>query len=212
MTPHLYDDVIPCFEWLRERNIRIGIITNGNADLMTCQGLSQYLEFCVTANSVGSMKPSPVPFIAALHRANLPPQRILYVGDSYDKVRSLPLRMLMLASSSLNSPRCCSVSIEKDVLGARAVGMHTALLVRSLDSEIHGGALASVRSVLTTGDLGVMDMLPTSALVTHSGDAPICASPVSPVFHSAPPDLELTTLQPPELSQKFAGFIAKMVL
>ena len=48
------------------------------------------------------MKPSPVPFIAISQRTGVPPSRILFVGDSF----------------------------EKDVEGARAAGMCGALLAR----------------------------------------------------------------------------------
>lgn len=48
------------------------------------------------------MKPSPVAFLALSQRANVHPSRVLYVGDSY----------------------------QGDVVGAKALCMHTALLSR----------------------------------------------------------------------------------
>ena len=56
----------------------------------------------IGACDVGKMKPSPVPFIAISQRTGVPPSRILFVGDSF----------------------------EKDVMGARAAGMCGALLAR----------------------------------------------------------------------------------
>ena len=55
------------------------------------------------ACDVGSMKPSPVPFIAIAQRTGVHPSRILFIGDSF----------------------------EKDVIGARAVGMTGGLLLRN---------------------------------------------------------------------------------
>lgn len=55
------------------------------------------------ACNVGSMKPSPVPFIAIAQRTGVHPSRILFIGDSF----------------------------EKDVIGARAVGMTGGLLLRN---------------------------------------------------------------------------------
>ena len=49
------------------------------------------------------MKPSPVPFMAISQRTGVPPSRILFIGDSF----------------------------EKDVLGATAVGMTGGLLARN---------------------------------------------------------------------------------
>lgn len=55
------------------------------------------------ACDVGSMKPSPVPFIAIAQRTGVHPSRILFIGDSF----------------------------EKDIIGARAVGMTGGLLLRN---------------------------------------------------------------------------------
>jgi FMN phosphatase YigB (HAD superfamily) len=48
------------------------------------------------------MKPSPIPFIAISQRTGIPPSRVLFIGDSF----------------------------EKDVVGAHAVGMTGGLLLR----------------------------------------------------------------------------------
>ena len=83
---HLYDDVIPCFEWLAGQGIKIGVLTNGNANL-TDSSISRYFsqELIIGAPEVGAMKPSPVGFISVLQRGNFVPRRVLYVGDSFDK-------------------------------------------------------------------------------------------------------------------------------
>ena len=54
------------------------------------------------AGEVGSMKPSPIPFIAISQRTGIPPNRILFIGDSF----------------------------QNDVVGAHAVGMTGGLLLR----------------------------------------------------------------------------------
>eukprot|EP00600_Ochromonadales_sp_CCMP1393_P015050 CAMPEP_0174996254 /NCGR_PEP_ID=MMETSP0005-20121125/289_1 /TAXON_ID=420556 /ORGANISM="Ochromonas sp., Strain CCMP1393" /LENGTH=533 /DNA_ID=CAMNT_0016250635 /DNA_START=132 /DNA_END=1733 /DNA_ORIENTATION=+ len=100
---HLYDDVLPCFDWLRAQNIQIGVLTNGNADLNShCDGLKSYLDISLSSVEIGCMKPAKLGFIACSQLTNIRPSRILYVGDSY----------------------------EKDILGAKQCGMHGALLLR----------------------------------------------------------------------------------
>ena len=61
-----------------------------------------YFSYCAGACDVGTMKPSPVPFMAISQRTGVPPNRILFIGDSF----------------------------EKDVLGASAAGMTGGLLAR----------------------------------------------------------------------------------
>jgi len=104
VAPHLYDDVLPCLSWLKNTvGVATAVLTNGNAaDLAGCATLGQYLSLSLGAGDVGTLKPSPVPFMAISQRAGVPPSRVLFVGDSY----------------------------EKDVLGAQAVGMTGALLLR----------------------------------------------------------------------------------
>ena len=104
VAPHLYDDVIPCLEWLKQTvGVDVAVLTNGNAmDLSVCAVLGRYVSLSLGAGDVGTLKPSPVPFMAISQRSGVPPGRILFVGDSY----------------------------EKDVLGAQAVGMTGVLLLR----------------------------------------------------------------------------------
>lgn len=104
VAPHLYEDVLPCLEWLKSTvGVRLAVLTNGNAmDLTVCTVLGQYVSLSLGAGDIGTLKPSPVPFMAISQRTGVPPGRILFVGDSY----------------------------EKDVLGAQAVGMTGALLLR----------------------------------------------------------------------------------
>jgi putative hydrolase of the HAD superfamily len=82
---HIYDDVLPCLDWLRSIGLPIGVLTNGNADLGHCEVMSPYITHCLSASDVGALKPSPVPFIAIAQRAGVVPSRVLFIGDSYEK-------------------------------------------------------------------------------------------------------------------------------
>jgi len=101
----LFDDVLPTFELLKQRGLVLGLISNIDRDIMPfCQelGLASYLDFVVTSQEVGSEKPHPPIFLAALERAGVKASEAMYVGDHYST----------------------------DVVGAREIGMEGVLLDR----------------------------------------------------------------------------------
>jgi len=101
----LFDDVLPTFELLKQRGLVLGLISNIDRDIMPfCQelGLASYLDFVVTSQEVGSEKPHPPIFLAALERAGVKASEAMYVGDHYGT----------------------------DVVGAREIGMEGVLLDR----------------------------------------------------------------------------------
>ena len=122
IMPYLYSDVIPCLQWLKEQNIKIGISTNGNylfivffifsliysvsignaANLTATDVLGNYVDIVLSATDVGSLKPSPVPFISISQLCKIPTNRILFIGDS----------------------------LHNDIFGATNMGMHSAHIAR----------------------------------------------------------------------------------
>jgi len=102
----LYDDVLPILKLLKNRNLILGIISNVGADIVAiCSGLGlePYLDFYVTSFEVGSDKPCPGIFLAALEKAQVEPAEATYIGDQYDL----------------------------DIIGARGVGMEAVLIDRT---------------------------------------------------------------------------------
>ena len=100
-----FEDTVPSLEALRARGYRLGVITNLRADLDSLirrAGLAEMLDFSVTSAQAGREKPHPPIFQEALKRAAVAPDEVLHVGDQ----------------------------IRSDVAGARAAGMHAALLDR----------------------------------------------------------------------------------
>jgi len=120
VLPHLYDDVLPCLELFSQCGIKMGVLTNGNANLTSCPVLGKYISLTLSAGDVGAMKPSPTPFLAILQRMDCLPSRTLYVGDSF----------------------------EKDVLGAKNAGIKTAYLQRLEYSEGDRSLNASVSDII----------------------------------------------------------------
>ena len=100
-----FEDTLPALTALRDRSYRLGIITNLRGDLAPLvdrAGIGNYLDFCVNSTLAGKEKPHPPIFEEALRQAGVDPGEVLHIGD---QVRS-------------------------DVAGARAMGMHAALLDR----------------------------------------------------------------------------------
>ena len=79
-----FDDVTPVLGTLRERGLTLGMISNIDQDgseLARSLGLSGLLDFTVTSAEVGSEKPHPAIFLAALERADAEPGEAVHVGD-----------------------------------------------------------------------------------------------------------------------------------
>jgi hypothetical protein len=53
VAPHLYDDVIPCLDFLtKDLGVRVAVLTNGNANLTSCTALGKYLTLTLGNNEI----------------------------------------------------------------------------------------------------------------------------------------------------------------
>ncbi len=101
----LFSDVLPNLKKLKERKLVLGLLTNLDRDVKPiCHevGLEPYLDVIVTSADVGSDKPNPPIFLAALEQAGVNASEAIHVGDQY----------------------------QSDILGARGVGISPVLLDR----------------------------------------------------------------------------------
>ncbi|HQG55010.1 MAG TPA: HAD-IA family hydrolase [Thermoleophilia bacterium] len=108
----LYDDVLPCFERLRDAGVRIGLVSNSSHDLdeiVASFALAEYVALTVASVEVGLAKPSPAIFGVALQRAGEVLGEPIMAGDT-----------VMVGDS-----------VEDDVKGALACGMGAVLLDRA---------------------------------------------------------------------------------
>jgi putative hydrolase of the HAD superfamily len=99
----LYDDALPVLELLRERGLKIGMLSNSSRDLVefvSHHGL--YADAVLTSRLHGKTKPHGSIFAAMLERLEIDPAEAVMVGDT----------------------------IEDDVEGALAAGMSAVLLDR----------------------------------------------------------------------------------
>lgn len=82
----LYDDVLPALRALKSRRLIMGLISNIDQDIRpVCGelGLDEYISHVVTSRDVGSEKPRPPIFLAALKKAGVRAEEAIYVGDQY---------------------------------------------------------------------------------------------------------------------------------
>jgi len=82
----LFDDVLSILKILKEQNFILGLLTNVAKDMnLICRelGLEPYLNLVVTSQEVGTDKPQPPIFLAALERAGVNASEVVHVGDQY---------------------------------------------------------------------------------------------------------------------------------
>ncbi|NRR31058.1 HAD family hydrolase [Oxalobacteraceae bacterium] len=75
----LYEDVLPALQAMKQ-TLRLGTITNGNADLAAI-GLESHFEVMLAAAQFGRPKPDPAIFLAACAQLGVAPRQAIYVGD-----------------------------------------------------------------------------------------------------------------------------------
>ena len=99
----IFEDVLPAFADLRGRGLKLGLVSNTGRDLAAFiehHGLD--VDVAVSSGAHGKTKPHPTIFLAALQQLEVEPADAVMVGDS----------------------------IEDDVEGANAAGLHGILLDR----------------------------------------------------------------------------------
>jgi putative hydrolase of the HAD superfamily len=102
---YVYPDVLPALDALNRAGIRLCVISNfvwGAPELIHDLELAAHFEALVISARVGFQKPNPGIFRHALEQMHVAPERAMHVGDSY----------------------------RADVIGARRLGIRTALIAR----------------------------------------------------------------------------------
>ncbi|WP_375401343.1 HAD family hydrolase [uncultured Amnibacterium sp.] len=81
----VYPDAVAVLDALRERGVRIGLVTNGAAAVQRAKlravELESYFDPLIISSEVGVMKPQPGIFEHALVQAGTTPDRAAMVGD-----------------------------------------------------------------------------------------------------------------------------------
>lgn len=121
---HVFEDVFPCLEKLRERGLRLAVISNWDerlVPLLKAIGLVDFFEATVVSIEVGEPKPGRRIFDAAQRELGIGTAHILHVGDT----------------------------LFEDVEGARGAGFEAVLLKRN-GSPARSGQISSLEQLFET--------------------------------------------------------------
>jgi REG-2-like HAD superfamily hydrolase len=129
---HVFPDVLPALDALKERGLRIGAVSNWVwqlPELLHSLELVRHFDFIAASARVGFEKPHPAIFRYALEQAGVEPGEVLHVGDHLDA----------------------------DVAGAQAVGIAPVLIDRRgrfLPEEVPDGVpvIATLTELLSLVD------------------------------------------------------------
>lgn len=84
----LFDDALPCLEWLRASGLRIAVITNApgayQRKKIASVGLAGAFDEILISEEFGVSKPDARIFEAACSVLKLPPEQVAHVGDRLD--------------------------------------------------------------------------------------------------------------------------------
>lgn len=84
----LFDGVEDLFTWLKEKNIKIGILTNNvfiqQLEKMQRSCMLDYVDFIQTSDECGDEKPDIKMFQLIQGKMNIPYENLVYIGDRYE--------------------------------------------------------------------------------------------------------------------------------
>jgi putative hydrolase of the HAD superfamily len=102
----LYEDALPALDEMRRRGLRIGLISNGQRDLVEFAAHHRLdVDAAVGSLTHGRIKPHPSIFERALAELDVEPEEAVMVGDSYDDdiagARALGIRAILVDREGL---------------------------------------------------------------------------------------------------------------
>jgi putative hydrolase of the HAD superfamily len=84
-----FHDVIPALIELRKREIKICVLSDGEAlkqyEKILRLRIHDFLDEIIISEEVGIRKPNPKLFEIPLHRFGIQPQQCVYIGDNYER-------------------------------------------------------------------------------------------------------------------------------
>ena len=88
----VYPGVRDCLDWLRERDIKLAIITNKPAQfiepLLEEKGLAGCFQWLIGGDTLPQQKPDPAALFYVMDKADVAPADALFIGDSRNDVRA----------------------------------------------------------------------------------------------------------------------------
>jgi putative hydrolase of the HAD superfamily len=132
----LYDDVLPCLEWLAAVGVKIAVVTNASSAYQRIKlaelGVAAFIAEVVIAGELGAAKPDPVIFHTACARLGFPPAEVAHVGDRLD-VDAIGARDAGLAGVWLNRAGPVNGRLPAGVSMITSLDLLPELLVCDLD-------------------------------------------------------------------------------
>jgi putative hydrolase of the HAD superfamily len=132
----LFDDVLPCLEWLGAVGVRIAVITNASGPYQRAKlanlGVAGFIDEVVIAGELGAAKPDPVIFHTACARLGYPPDEVVHVGDRLD-VDAIGARDAGMTGVWLNRSGPTDGSLPADIAMITSLELLPELLVCDLD-------------------------------------------------------------------------------
>jgi putative hydrolase of the HAD superfamily len=145
----LFDDALPCLDWLRAAGVRIAAVTNASGPHQRAKlerlGIGRFFDTLVIAGELGAAKPDPVIFHTACERVGVPVDEAMHVGDLLDA----------------------------DAIGARDAGLHGVWLARSRTGCRDLAEHAGVHVIETLADLPELLVTEYRTPDLSGGPAPI---------------------------------------
>lgn len=130
----LFDDAVPCLEWLRASGLRLALITNApgayQRKKIAAVGVGEYFDAFVISAELGVAKPDGRIFDSACSTLGLRPDEVVHVGDRLDV----------------------------DALGAARAGMRGVWLNRSGSKEVPPAGVAMITNLHELPELLVYDL------------------------------------------------------
>ncbi|WP_311202722.1 HAD family hydrolase [Actinophytocola gossypii] len=129
----LFEDAVPCLDWLRAAGLKLAAVTNASGAHQRTKlerlGISRFFDTVLIAGELGAAKPDPVIFHTACALMGVPPEETLHVGDL----------------------------LEADAVGARDAGLHGVWLNRSVDDARPATGIDMIESLADLPELLVTE-------------------------------------------------------
>jgi putative hydrolase of the HAD superfamily len=105
----LFPHVRECLEAFRSSGLPLALLSDFPPDIkLRNLGIMDFFSLTLCSEELGALKPDPLPFTELARRLNLPPEQILYVGNSlsYDAEGALRAGMqaALVGSAILKKP------------------------------------------------------------------------------------------------------------
>ena len=116
----LFGDVLDTFKKIKEKGLKIGIISDTGLSLeatLVALGLGEYIDSYTCSKEVGVMKPDPEIYLTAINKLGLKPEECIYVDDYLEEVEGA----LKLGFTAFRINRNCEDTEKFDIRSLKEI-------------------------------------------------------------------------------------------